>query len=157
METIEFKDAAYASPIVPFHGNEYFYIGMPLEVLNKLLWTHYSVYGEQQNDGFCLLYNILLDKSIRISIDILKKQVYRIEFLRDYKGSFDNIKIGSTIKELCDLRGDVFFDEEFILVGKFPYDYIIKINNLGNTIYSLDEVMNNYITSIIVENKDVLR
>ncbi len=156
METIEFKRKANILPIIPLYGNDLFYIGMPLQDLNQILWTHYAVHGEQYNGGFCMMYNIQLDKSIKITLDIIKQQVYRIEFLREYKGKFDGIGIGSTINEVCASRNDIFFDEQYILVGNYPYDFILEINNLGNTIYSLQEVQLNIITKIIVENKNIL-
>ncbi|MFK7002218.1 hypothetical protein V3Q90_15965 [Flavobacterium oreochromis] len=153
METIEFKNKVNKLQIIPLHGNDVFYIGMPLQDLNTILWNHYALYGEQNNYGYCLFYHIQLANSIRISLDIIKQQVYRIEFLREYKGFYYSIGIGSTIKELCDLRNDIFFDEQYVLVGKYPYDFIIEIDNLDNTIYNLSDVYSNRITKIIVENK----
>lgn len=156
METVEFKRKIYRLPIIPLHGNEVFHIGMSLDTLNDILWSHYAVHGEQQNDGFCLIYNIQLEKTIKLTLDIIKHQVYRIEFLREYKGLFEGLGIGSTVKELCEKRKDVFFDEEYIIVGQYPYDYILEIDNLGNAIYNLNDVYENRITKIIVENKKVL-
>jgi hypothetical protein len=156
METIEFKTKVYRLPIIALHGNEVFYIGMPFQDLNEILWKHYAVHGEQQNDGFCMIYNIQLEKSIKLTLDIVKRQVYRIEFLREYKGQFYGLGIGCTIKELCDWRNDIHFDEQYILVGQYPYDYILEINNFENTIYNLEDVYENKITKIIVENKKIL-
>jgi len=118
METVEFKKRANGLPIIALHGNEIFYIGMPLQELNDILWNHYAVHGEQQNDG---------------------------------------IGIGSLVRELCDQRNDVFFDEQYIMVGQYPYDCILEIDNNGNTIYNLSDVYENKITKIIVENRNILR
>lgn len=155
METVDFKKKIYGLPIIPLFGNEIFHIGMRLDDLNSILWEHYSVYGEQHNDGFCLIYNIQLESSIKLSLDILNSHVFRIEFLRDYRGRFEGIGIGSTIKELCEKRDDVYFDEEYIMVGEYPYDFIISIDNFGNSIYSLESVYSNKITKIVVENKSI--
>ena len=158
METINFKKQLYNLPITPFHGNDILYIGMPLEKLNDILRTHFAVYGEQSNTGFCLTYWIQLENRIRITIDILKQKIYRIDFLIEYYGTtIDGVGIGSTVKELCESRSDIYFDEQYILVGKYPYDLIIEIDNNDNTIYSLEEVYNNKITKLIVENKEILK
>lgn len=156
METIEFKKKAYTLSIIPLYGNDIFYIGMPLQDLNTILWNHYAIHGEQKNDGYCMIYNIQLENCLRIVLDIIKQQIYRIEFLREYKGKFNGVGIGSTIGELCETRSDIFFDEQCVLVGKYPYDFILEIDNHGNTIYNLSDVYSNRITKIIVENKAIL-
>ncbi len=157
METINFKKQLYNLPITPFHGNDFLYIGMPLEQLDDILRTHFAIYGEQSNTGYCLTYWIKLEDKIRIKLNILKQKIYRIEFLTGYNGAtIDGIRIGSTVKELCDSRNDIYFDEQYILVGKYPYELVIEIDNNDNTIYSLEEVYNNKITKIIVENREIL-
>ena len=157
METLEFKTRLFSLPIKQLSGNELIYIGMPLDELNSLLWDHFAVSGEQKNDGFCLFYNIKLEETIRLTLDILKQQVYRIEFLNRYKGKFDTIGIGSTIEELCAIKDNVFFDEQYVLVGSYPYDFILEIDNSGSNIYNLQDVLSNTITKIIVENKEILK
>jgi hypothetical protein len=54
-------------------------------------------------------------------------------------------------------RSDIYFDEQYILVGNYPYDLMIEIDNNYNIIYSIEEVHNNKITKLIVENKEILK
>ena len=156
METLKYQKQVNVSELIPLHGNSYIFIGMPLLELNKILWNHYSVFGEQSNDGYCMFYNITIKRSIRVSIDVLKQVIYRIDFVGDYKGTYQGIGIGSTIGELKSVRPDISFDEEYVLVGSIPYDFIIKINNQDKTISSIDEILNNKIVQITVENKSLL-
>lgn len=156
MEAIEFQKKANNASLVPLYGTEYFYLGMPLEELNQILWDYYAIHGEQSSEGFCLFYHITLKRSIRISIDVLTQSVFSIAFLQDYKGTYEGIGLGSSVQELLAIRSDVSFDEEYLMVGAYPYDFVLKINNQDHIIYSLDEVMQHKITQIVVENKALL-
>lgn len=157
METLEFQKKLNKASIMALYGNEFIYLGMPLSELNDILYNHYGVYGEQCNEGYCMFYNIVIKRSMKIHIEILKQVIYKIDFIGDYEGTYNGIGVGNTISDLLEIRSDVYFDEEYILVGKYPYDFIIRINNYDNTIYSLEEVLNNKIIGITVENKSLLK
>jgi hypothetical protein len=141
--------------LIPIFGNNYINLRMSLFELNDILWNNYCIFGEQKNTGYCMFYEISIESSIKIYIDILKQNIYEIDFFGNYKGTYKGVGIGSTIRDLLKVREDIYFDEQYILVGKFPYDFVIRVDNDNSTIYELEQVLDNKIIEITVENKSL--
>lgn len=150
-------DNILSQELFPNKGSSIIYLDMPIAELNDKILVFSKLYSDQENDGYQLFYVLKLWRSIAISFDILNNRIIEVSFYGNYKGTYNGIGIGSTIRQLLKVRNDVYFDEQYILVGKFPWDFILKIDNNDSTIYNLDDVLDNKIIEITVEDKSLLK
>jgi hypothetical protein len=155
----------YNKELIPSLGNELLFCMMPIEEL-KLIWDSYNLFVFKKTNkyimpisrSFNMFFSFDSNIEVRLVINIKTSlaSVISVSFRNNYVGKYNGIGIGSTIRELLEVRSDVYFDEQFILVGKFPYDFILKIDNDDSTIYNLDDVIDNKIIEITVEDKSLL-
>jgi len=142
--------------LIPGSGNEVFFCGMPLAELRIIAGAftynkHYTTGPGWFSSSF--IFGDAIAVTVSINPETSMAWVSRIRFYGSYAGTYKGIGIGMTVEELLDASDNVFFDEEFILIGKYPYDFIIEIDNERNTIYSLEDVKSNKITAIITEKQ----
>lgn len=84
------------------------------------------------------LFEYIYRKSLGLYVDIVKGKLVRIDLCCDYKGTYLNtIGIGSKIRDLRELRSDISFDEEYVLVGEnseliIRTDYAEQIEDLDS-------------------------
>ncbi len=97
------------------------------------------------------LYEYIIRDSLSLSIDIYSGQLVRIDLYNQFKGKYQSIGIGNTIKELKDVVESIYFDEHYILVGE-NMDLIV-LTDYEDDIDSLEEVEDYKITSFTLELK----
>lgn len=147
----------FKKELLPKIGNELFFCGMSLSNLKiiAMAFTYKKHYITEC--GFFSHY-FIFGNSIKLRISISdsteKCRIDEITFLGNYNGKYKGVGIGSKVSDLLKIREDIYVDEEYILVGTYPYDFIIKVDS-NNSIESLDSIKNNLITHIIVEQRQV--
>lgn len=139
--------------LFPGRGSENVYLRMPINKLNDEVLAYSKKFQDQENDGYQLYYVLKLWQSIAITFDVLNNYICEISFSGNYRGTYQGIGIGSTIRELMKVREDVYFDEQYILVGKSPSDFILRIDNENGTIYNLEDVLDKKIIEITVKDR----
>jgi len=140
--------------LIPGKGNQIFYSGMPLMELKMITgaFTYNKHYVTGTGWFSCsFIFGDAIEVIVSINPETSVARVNRIKFYGIYTGTYQGIGIGITIEALLRVSDRISFDEEFILIGKYPYDFIVEIDNDRNTIYSLDDVKTNKITAIIIQ------
>lgn len=148
MNTTEYLNA----PIIPKSQIGSFALGEVISTYGNRfkpaeydLWSVKAIYPKYYE--YCLL------ESLTLVVNIFSTAVCKVTAQNKYEGKFlDMIGIGTPIAKLLEIRSDVSFDMEHVIVGD-DYDLMLRIDNDDNTIHSLDEISHNRIVEIIVEDR----
>ena len=142
------------APIIPKCQIGKFKLGEPVSNYENVfrpteydLWRVKAIYPKY--------YEYSLDESLILLVNIFTTKICKITAQKMYEGKYlDKIGIGTPIAKILEIRSDVSFDMENVIIGE-DYDLILRIDNDDNTIYSLDEIINNKIIEIIVEDRSL--
>jgi hypothetical protein len=148
MNAIEYLNA----PIIPNSQMGSFKLG---EVISSYgnrfkpaeydLWNVKAIYPKYYE--YCLL------ESLTVLVNIFSAAVCKVTAQNRYEGKYlDKIGIGTPIGTLLEVRSDVSFDMEHVMIGE-DCDLVLRIDNDDSTIHSLDEIVHNRIIEIIVEDR----
>lgn len=143
--------ALLSKDIIPGRQISDFQLGDPIAMHEQLLqqenyeyWSMVAAYPRH------VIYS--LADSLSVTVNIFTGKICAVTASGDYPGRLEGgIGIGSTISSLLDIRRDVRFDMEWIIVG--DYDLIIRVDNDDDTIYNLDQVRDNKIIEITIEDR----
>ena len=81
--------------------------------------------------------------------------IVSIRFINAYKGKlFNKVAIGDMVKQLLTINPDIVFDEH-VIAWDDSFEIEFEIDNDSETIPSLEEVLDNKITTITVRNYDL--
>lgn len=95
------------------------------------------------------LYEYIIRNSLSLFIDIYTGKLVRIDVYHQFKGKYQSIGIGSSVKDLTTICPDIYFDEHYLLVGK-NNDLILK-TTYEDDITSLVAIEDHVITHITLE------
>jgi hypothetical protein len=136
-------------PIYPGAGVGDIKLGLSIQDLFPLIkeMNHFEMVVKAY---YPRLFEYVYRGSLSMYVDIVRGKLVRIDLCCDYKGTYSNtIGIGSKIGDLRKLRSDIFFDEEYILVGE-NNELIIR-TDYDEQIEDLDSINDATISTISIE------